>query len=270
MDWADTRLQAHLSILLGPYQDDSSLKDYSYLFRQIAGQLYEVGRYDDAMKFYQPVRQFPEEVDAQLLVQMGRCFLRLSEDLKAAQSFKQAIEIDGGDVDARMELARMYEKSKQPEKAFSYVTEIIQVKKTLRPETKLQRLKVSENNQRSATREANLAPRKAAKERALRLARAPTSQIDKDDIVLTAEYLQSRYQLLKSEQSAMRDGVEASTLSWMEAARALTEDFRSFKTFYPWDKYIRFLGYSGNVRVQAETSLDSDLTAMAERLSKGC
>jgi general transcription factor 3C polypeptide 3 (transcription factor C subunit 4) len=43
----------------------------------------------------------------------------------------------------------------------------------------------------------------------------------------------------------------------------------SFKKFYPLDKYIKFLGYSGGSRLEAETPLDQDLTAMAERLSRG-
>jgi general transcription factor 3C polypeptide 3 (transcription factor C subunit 4) len=67
----------------------------------------------------------------------------------------------------------------------------------------------------------------------------------------------------------MRSGDAASTEAWMDAARDLTDDFRGFKTFYPLDKYIRFLGYSGDSRIAAETPLDIDLTAMAERLSRG-
>jgi general transcription factor 3C polypeptide 3 (transcription factor C subunit 4) len=58
------------------------------------------------------------------------------------------------------------------------------------------------------------------------------------------------------------------TPGW-SAARDLTDDFRSFKKFYPLDKYIKFLGYSGGSRLEAETPLDQDLTAMAERLSRG-
>jgi general transcription factor 3C polypeptide 3 (transcription factor C subunit 4) len=56
----------------------------------------------------------------------------------------------------------------------------------------------------------------------------------------------------------------------MEAAQDLIEDFRSFKTFYPWDKYVHFLGYPGAAQTQAQTGatpLDADLAAMADRLS---
>jgi general transcription factor 3C polypeptide 3 (transcription factor C subunit 4) len=29
---------------------------------------------------------------------------------------------------------------------------------------------------------------------------------------------------------------------WMAAAKDLVDEFRSFREFYPWDKYLKFLG----------------------------
>ncbi|KUJ12679.1 RNA polymerase III transcription factor-like protein TFIIIC subunit Tfc4 [Mollisia scopiformis] len=262
---------AHLNVLQGPDQDDTLADDYSYLFRQAADQLYRAGLHQAAMSFYQPLTRVPAVVDSPLLVQIGRCFLKVSDDLKAAESFKAAINLDAGDVDARMELARMYERTQQPEKAFDYVTEIIQVKKNLRPETKRQKQKVADMDkgvEMGSDANSAIVSRAASKEYTPRSVHTSASRIQKDELIQTAELLQTQYQILKSEQNGMRTGDVTSSLLWRDAARALTDDFRSFKTFYPWDKYIRFLGYSGHVRLQAETSLDSDLTAMAERLSK--
>jgi general transcription factor 3C polypeptide 3 (transcription factor C subunit 4) len=83
-----------------------------------------------------------------------------------------------------------------------------------------------------------------------------------------AEQLQGQYCTMLNEHEGMRSGNIRATADWMEAARDLTDDFRSFKLFYPWDKYIKFLGYSSGTRAHAETQLDSDLTDMAERLSR--
>jgi general transcription factor 3C polypeptide 3 (transcription factor C subunit 4) len=53
----------------------------------------------------------------------------------------------------------------------------------------------------------------------------------------------------------------------MKAAKDLIDDFRSYKDFYPWDKYIKYLGYGGNVLGSAATpARNTKLAAMAERL----
>lgn len=82
------------------------------------------------------------------------------------------------------------------------------------------------------------------------------------------EQLQSQYYTMRTAHKGMTDRDALATACWLDAARDLTDDFRGFKTFYPWDKYVRFLGYTNENRAQAETTLDSDLTDMAERLSR--
>ena len=88
-------------------------------------------------------------------------------------------------------------------------------------------------------------------------------------ITAKAIELKKAYQTMQDERDMMRAGDADSTEAWLEAARALTDDFRSCKAFYPWDKYVKFLGYHGETRFHAATALDADVEAMADRLSKG-
>ncbi len=97
----------------------------------------------------------------------------------------------------------------------------------------------------------------------------PRDNPKKQRILSKAEELGNHYQTLREEHDYMRAGDMDATEAWLEAAAALTDDFRSCKAFYPWDKYVKFMGYSGESRFHAVTPLDADLTAMADRLSKG-
>ena len=68
----------------------------------------------------------------------------------------------------------------------------------------------------------------------------------------------------------MREGREEAMADWMSIARVMINDFRSAKVFYPWDKYIRFLGYTAEARKRATKSKNVDVMAdmaeMADRL----
>jgi general transcription factor 3C polypeptide 3 (transcription factor C subunit 4) len=264
--------KAHLDVLHGPMKDDFHVHDYPYLFRKAADELFAAGYHEVAMTFYQPLEQLLEEVNPSLLVQIGRCFLKGLNDSKAGEYFKAAIKLDESDVNARMELARMYERIKQPGAAFNYVTEIMKLQNNARRESNRHTLEIAVKDQKPRPKPdtgLSTAPSRASRARPPRVTHASKNRIFKDGLIQTAEYLQNQYQRLKSEHDGMRTGDVESSLLWMDAAEALTNDFRSFKPFYPWDKYVRFIGYSGNVRLQAETSLEDDLKAMAQRLSKG-
>lgn len=241
--------------------DDCNATEDLYLVREVADQLFEANQYEDALKFYVPVEDQPKQVDGAMLVRMGRCFVGKGDDTGAEIYFKKAVAFDAQNIEARMELARMYEKLNKPEQALHYVNEAMQLRKKQNP--KIPR--------RISKRADGMHPGKrlSAKERKSRAARAnPHSNQHLDENSKT-EHLQSQYHVYRNFLDGMRAGDPVAASEWMDAARDLTDDFRGFKTFYPWDKYIKFLGYSGESRSQAETSLDLDLTVMAERLSRG-
>jgi len=229
----------------------------------VADHLFEVNLYQNALFFYLPIKEQREYVDDALLVRMGRCFVHEENDDEAEKYFKDAVAFDTENIEARMELARMYERQDKPEQAFKYVNDAMLLRKSQNPKTPRRISKRSEGKL------IGKGPSTATKERKTRVSRPkPEANGHLDDISRT-EHLQSQYNIYRREFEGMRAGDPVSASTWMVAARDLTDDFRGFKTFYPWDKYIKFLGYSGDSRVQAETSLDLDLTLMAERLSRG-
>lgn len=228
----------------------------------MADHLFETNSYKDALSFYQKLRHLTEEIDGTLLVQMGKCFLKAQDDQKAEECFQSAVELDVEDIDPRIELAHMYERMGKPEKAFNNLNEAMLLRR--RQDHRNSRRPFEELENRK-TEEASIVIKKPTRRRY-----RPRQQTQKRlTQVSEAEHLQSQYFVLRKTCEAMRSGDAASTEAWMDAARDLTDDFRGFKKFYPLDKYIRFLGYSGDSRIAAETPLDMDLTAMAERLSRG-
>jgi general transcription factor 3C polypeptide 3 (transcription factor C subunit 4) len=233
---------------------------HAYLFRIVADHLHEMKFYKDAFDFYRNSRDLSDQIDGSVLVQMGKCSLHVEDDQQAEECFQGAVRLDGEDIDARIELARMYERMRKPEQAFHHLNEVMLLRRRQDIRTFREPLEGIEggNTEKTSTKESTRRRYRSRQETKKHLTQA--SQ---------AEHLQSQYFILEKESEAMRSGNAASIDAWMDAARDLTDDFRGFKRFFPLDKYIKFLGYSGDSRVEAETSLDLDLTAMAERLSRG-
>ena len=248
--------------------------EYSELYLQVAPKLLEAGLYQDSLAFYLALKRHPSLVTPSLYIAMGKCFLGDRLDFKAEDCFQTAIQMDDDNIEARMELAKMYELVGEQEQAFIYVNEVMSIKRSqntrLRPGQKLGRRRARIDGPPSEPSEPqtdgsimdNRVPRTY---KTRRLAAPAEKQIQE---AARAEQLQAQYYTMRTEHEGMRHGEARATNEWMDAARDLTDDFRSFKAFYPWDKYVKFLGYTGGSRAQAETSLDSDLTAMAERLSR--
>lgn len=185
-----------------------------------------------------------------------------------------AIQIDENTVQARVELAKMYEDLGERAQALFYLTDAWLILRSDNPRS----LDPSKSHRKRSTIDGLLPLLRSHKEEAAAISiRAPwrykprvfddPAEKQKEENV-RAKQLQSQYHIICSGRRRMRDGDVRSTSSWMEAARDLTDDFRSCKTFYSWDKYVKFLGYIGDSRIQAETPLDRDLTAGIKRLSQ--
>lgn len=201
----------------------------------------------------------PEELDSSLYTEIGKCYVNLKKDSEAEESFISALREDSDSIDARMELAKMFERLGRMEEAFNLVNQAMHLRRTKH---------LSGEIQAEASGKTIEPKRRKAKKSRQAKTKASKNSIYMDEVT-RAEHLKAQLQVLKQELDGMRSGNPQSLFSWMAAAKDLTDDFRGFKTFYPWDKFIKFIGYSGNSRILAETPLDSDLTAMAERLSKG-
>lgn len=254
--------------------EQSKALEYSDLYLQVAPKLLEAGLYQDALKFYQSMKRYSSLVTPSIYIEIGRCFQGSGLGFKAEECFQMAIQMDDDNVEARMELAKMYELLGEQEQAFIFVNEVMSIKRSqnsrLRPGPKPGRKQAKiagpQTESKAPKSDVSMMPTKVPRAYKPRRLADPTEKQKEEKA--RAEQLQSQYYTMRKEHKGMRNGDVRATTNWMDAARDLTDDFRSFKLFYPWDKYIKFLGYSGETRAQAETPLESDLTDMAERLSR--
>jgi general transcription factor 3C polypeptide 3 (transcription factor C subunit 4) len=205
---------------------------------------------------------------------LGRCFVRLENYKEAEESFQSAIQIDAKNIDARVEMARMLEQMDEPERAFELINEAMilgkragnsSIKEHPRKKRKYVR-KVQTGIEKASPKKQHSQPDKGRGERFQN--QGKESKHATGDIT-DEEQLRAQLLRLRRYRDGMRNGDVDAIQIWMEAAGTLTDDFRSFKAFYPWDKYVRFEGYFPDSRVDAEASLESDLGAQTEGASEG-
>lgn len=280
------RVQVHLSHLdpIG----GSKIADYHHLFRAAADAMFEKKRYETAMVFYRALKPHGVDVDCEMLTAMGRCLAMLGDDIGASAYYEEALELDRTDIDCRMELAKIYERQDLSAKAYALVSEVMNIHKNNRDDNAPRRrryikkalmkdkavqsfLRPDFNSAAPNTRRRG----KGRKERGPKIPGAPKTRrsrkgdADYEAIIFEARALQHQYKITTENFSGMRQGDMDCTRAWVGAATTLTNDFRMFRDFYPWESYRKFLGYSADTLVQVQTPLDREIESMAERLAKG-
>ena len=250
--------------------------DFPDCLKEISGALLERERAEEALRYVNLFKHVASTggdvaVDADILVIQGRCHIILGDKPAAEECFIAAIEDDQDHIDARVQLANMYEGEQEQEgreEAFLLVRQALNLELT-GDGTKRRRRgpykargprKPREKREPGAPRRSKYIPR--------RLLNAEKRR--QQDMEMTAE-ASKNYQRMEETKEGFAAGDEQATAAWMKAAKELIDDFRSYKDFYPWDKYIKYLGYGGNV-IQggqaAAPARNMKLAAMAERLQQ--
>src|SRR5690348_14252899 len=120
--------QRHLQ-WLDPLGNNASelFSEHSHLLVEIAGTLYEVGKIPMALQYYERLLGNPETLDGRSMYRAGKCFLEINDNRRAEECFAAAIESDESNdqasIDARYELAKMYEAVREEREALILVTE---------------------------------------------------------------------------------------------------------------------------------------------------
>ncbi|EDO04502.1 hypothetical protein SS1G_06985 [Sclerotinia sclerotiorum 1980 UF-70] len=252
------------------YNGQGLIEEFPHLFEEVGDNLARKGYNKDALDYYLPLAPGAGAEGASLQLKMGNCWLAEKADQEAELCFQNAVQMEEDNIPARMELARLYERLNEKEQSFMYVNEIIAIRRTQRqvedPESVPKSLDAAASKKPRRKQTSFASIRRPQSRYVPRRLLHPAERLKEE--AARAEHLQSQYSIMKIELERMRAGDETATLKWMEAAEDLIDDFRGFKTFYPWDKYVKFLGYSNDDKFQAETKLETDLTEMADRLSK--
>ncbi|KAI9806066.1 MAG: transcription factor TFIIIC subunit tfc4 [Piccolia ochrophora] len=261
---------------LEPLDDgpEAKLFDYQDLFREAADGLLDVGNSAEALKFYEPLQQIDEYPDPEFYSQLGKAYRMAGLPLEAEQSYKIIIENDAKNVDARVQLAKVYEELNMPEKAFSYVSEVLLLRQD-EPEIPRRGRKASLMRKGSRQKAQKKMPRKVkrATPREWSVKQKSAEEIKQERLAQKRaqfEATRMHFGILQGLEDQMRRGDSEAARKWMEIAALMIHDFRSCKVFFPFDKYVKFLGYSVEARKRAlrpvKHSKLEEVDAMADRL----
>lgn len=247
---------------------EERVKNNPSLCRNVADALLDSDLHDTALRFYKPLLEIPEENDASLHVQVGKCFLHQKLEDEAVKSFKKAILLDDSDTEARGLLVKIYDERKEDKPAFDLINQILERK----------RLQLNESELKPDT-EVATAPRKRPSRRKKKTEIEefsedhpflPNKVLNKPPGITelaTKQQLEAQYHVFESELEGMRNGNAEATETWMNAAQKLTDDFRSVSSLYPSDNN-QPSGLLPSEDVVAQSPLDAELSIIADHLSE--
>jgi general transcription factor 3C polypeptide 3 (transcription factor C subunit 4) len=266
----------HLT-LLNPEREEDFM-DFPDCLKDIAVTLLDRDRADDAIRYldlYRNIAMTTGEIalDADFSVCQGRYHMARGEKAAAEECFIAAIEEDDDHIEARVQLANMYEGEEMQEgreEAFLLVRQAMNLEARRGDGTgrrrgpygpygprKPREGKPRPRKPRDPNKKSNYVPR--------RLINAEKRR--QQELEMTAEAAKNFQRLQEVQDRALGGDGQAKEV-WMKAAKELVDDFRSYKQFYPWEKYIKFLGYAANVQggQAAVPARNMKLAAMEERL----
>ncbi|PFH55544.1 hypothetical protein XA68_18079 [Ophiocordyceps unilateralis] len=267
--------------------DDSNrkefVKDYPFLTYDLASELARYDRQPLAIQYFQLLRESEGDSDPAVLLQLGRSHLALGKQSSAEECFLAAIEADQHSIDARIELANIYEKAREDEEALILAAEAMALREAgaqsasalmsdeaAKPDhgpVRRGRHRIYSSEEPAALAsdswQKSIVPRRY---RPKRLA-GPNRRLE-DEQARVAK-LTSQYEAVRDLKQQILGGRHDVVPVWMTLSKELVDDFRSLKRFYTWDKYLHFLG---SKRRPYSTSADeeqvSELSEMYERLSR--
>lgn len=247
-------LAGHQNATVHEYFEDSP-----FVIKELANQLFENKQIEQALGFYEFYeRLLAGEADPEVLVHKGKCFLELQDQQTAEDLFIQALEADDDNIDARYELAQLYEAHQEKEEAFVLVNEALRLAHNLEEEDRfdkdwnmdaeeslnpteakaLQKRRIRRKIMRE--KKAGRRPKRAKRQYLRRMVGGAKREMYEQNV---AESFRTKYQKVQELRARIANGDLDAEEEWMAAAGDLVDDFRSFKEFYPWDKYLTFMGY---------------------------
>lgn len=241
-----------------------------------------------AIKYYELLREASEEPDAAVLLGLGRCYFSNGEHATAEECFLAAIDADEDNIDARIELANMYEKAREEEEALILAAEAMALREArgrdnhddqpleiprrgyipIAPHIRLSGgREVHARQGKSITRHfrgdaRGVLPRRY---RPKRLA-APDKR--RQDEQARAIKLSQQYEIVRDLKDHIRAGRVDLIDNWKMSSKELIDDFRSLKKFYTWEKYLHFLGTKVSLEQTDPNQPETELSRMYERLAR--
>ncbi|ROT38863.1 TPR-like protein [Sodiomyces alkalinus F11] len=257
----------------------AAVEDFPGLIRDIADTLFDSGNVARALDYYELIRNSIYGEDPDLLLRLGRCHLANFDTGAAEDCFLLTIQVDEKNIDARIELARIYEQAKEGEEALILITEAIALRGAgngVRRSGKSAAIPLAMPSNLDSPEDGH-AGQKAGSGAVVRPRYRPKRLVAPDqrrqEEHKRADELSRKYQDVRNLKREIRHGARHLVSSWMAAAKDLVDDFRSFRRFYTWDKYVKYLGAADDMVLSTPLQTrgghgNSELHELAERLSK--
>ncbi|KAI0456188.1 hypothetical protein F5B21DRAFT_513524 [Xylaria acuta] len=280
------------------------LSNEPHLLAEVASALYESDLRSMALRFFEPLLNVPDVLDAAALLAAGRCYLDAGDQRQAEECFSAAIDADESNdeasIDARYELAKMYEAAREEQEAYILVNEALRLQRVHdeaeeeNDEEDIDQGSDDDAQNRSGVnaarrrRSRNQHASRPLKPRAPRTLVSRSSALDGDgrevrrprprrkvfgrteEVTLEerrrAEELTLAWRTVHSTRELVDNVAQTGPSdTFMRAAKELVDDFRSCKGFYSWEKYLTHLGIDEDKQVYV--SRNRNLIEMKERLS---
>lgn len=256
--------------------------DFPFLAFDVAEELAHRGQTSLAIKYYEILRDLPGDVDAMVLLQLGRCHFANGEHATAEEYFLAAIDADEDSIDARIELANMYEKAREEEEALILAAEAMALREARDQDHEQGQNLGGQSIPYSFAQAENRVPRRRGigtrgsdqpsgkrvllrRYRPKRLAGPDKRRQDEQN---RAVKLSQQYEIVRNLRQQIKAGRNDLISEWMESSKELVDDFRSLKKFYTWEKYLNFLGPKSSLEDPKPRHAKTELSQMYERLAR--
>ncbi|KAF5232039.1 hypothetical protein FANTH_13156, partial [Fusarium anthophilum] len=250
--------------------------DFPFLTFDLAEELAHRGHTPLAISYYQILRDLPGDADATILLQLGRCYSAIGDTATAEEYFLAAIDADEDNIDARIELANMYEKAREEEEALILAAEAMALRQARDQNLEGHQDSITDLEQpsRRAPRRNQAVPRRTdafgkrlipRRYRPKRLAGADKRRQEEQ---ARAMKLTEQYEIVQDLRKKIKEGQHNLIPTWMASSKELVDEFRSIKKFYTWDKYLHFLGPNNHLQQNEADKPQNELSQMYERLAR--
>ena len=236
--------QAHFE-WLDPEDNDTGAKlfDYPDLFREAANALRSKQHFDEALRYYEPLQEVADFVDASLLMETALCHRAVGSRIEAETCYKTILDFDPSSTEARVALWNMTKASENIAESNAHPGLVVPI-----PNQRSRRrvgVKAARARREVAELEDSALPSPVQSFRTLK----PTKKTEVNRAARQEAEVQALYSRWR--ELSDRRWNEKETAAWLEAARLLLQTFLDNRVFFPLDKHNRFYGYTKEARALA-------------------
>jgi general transcription factor 3C polypeptide 3 (transcription factor C subunit 4) len=236
--------------------EDAYINQYPDLFREVGDALREARLHQEALRFYEPLKNRLEAVDSRFCFDLAICYQTLGRD----EDYKNSLQIfkrNARDPQYHIGLAKLYQSQGRDADMWHLIKQLRRVGKTkmvrdaglplVPPEVEQEAGQkpnagaarspaVGTPSNREQSQEQPSAKRRYGEGRRLRQERIERDH--QQDMIIG-----SLWQDMKALDQAVDAGDPEALSEWLGIANEVFDDFRDQQAFFPRDRHLKFIGY---------------------------